>query len=551
MATTGNTVSRFRIQELAAFLVLVSLSGFLIISAASFFVNQKVKINGPIYKQIVQGKDLVADILPPPEYIIESYLVVLQALNEPDNTKQQLLFERFRKLKGEYEERHVYWKKALPEGGIKKILLEDSYRPAVVFYDKALNEFFPAIVKGDVKSADAVVKTSLNVAYESHRQQIDRLVKLTTAYDERIENEAASTLNLYSLLLIAICLTMIAACIMVSVFVVRSIRKTFDLFIDITNRIADGDLSVDVPIAGRGRFRTMLVSLHSMVDQLRKIIHQVNGTSSQLLTTAADISSTSVRIAKVSEIVAGNSLTVATAGEQMVSASHSISHNCHIAAGNSEKSSVIATTGVEVVHNTISVMERIAGQVRALAATVGNLGQRSQQIGTIIGTIDDIADQTNLLALNAAIEAARAGEQGRGFAVVADEVRALAERTTKATREIAEMIKVIQTETQGAVKAMVESVSEVESGTVEAGRSGDALQEIFAQVNEVSRQVKQIATAAVDQTTATEQINEGIYRITDLVQETVDGAHTCAGAASQLTVLAQELKISIGQFRFA
>ena len=160
--------------------------------------------------------------------------------------------------------------------------------------------------------------------------------------------------------------------------------------------------------------------------------------------------------------------------------------------------------------------------------------QRSDQIGEIIGTIEDIADQTNLLALNAAIEAARAGEQGRGFAVVADEVRALAERTTRATREIGEMIKAIQKETKGAVAAMEQGVHQVETGTEEAARSGQALQDILAQVNDVAMQVNQIATAAEEQTATTSEISSNMLQITEVVQQTSHGAHESATAAAQL-----------------
>jgi methyl-accepting chemotaxis protein len=194
-------------------------------------------------------------------------------------------------------------------------------------------------------------------------------------------------------------------------------------------------------------------------------------------------------------------------------------------------------------------MEQIAERVKESAHTVESLGARSDQIGAIVGTIEDIADQTNLLALNAAIEAARAGEQGRGFAVVADEVRALAERTTRATREIGEMIKAIQVETAGAVNSMESGVKVVERGMESSRRSGQALQEILDVINEVTMQVHQIATAAEEQTAVTGEISTNIHQITDVVHQTANGAHQTADAASSLSNLSVDLENLVKRFK--
>ena len=199
---------------------------------------------------------------------------------------------------------------------------------------------------------------------------------------------------------------------------------------------------------------------------------------------------------------------VATAIEQMTATILEVAKNSNQAAESAREAAVTATKGGEIVGKNIDGMAKIAKSVRESADTIETLGRSSDQIGEIIEVIDDIADQTNLLALNAAIEAARAGEQGRGFAVVADEVRKLAERTTKATKEIAAMIKSIQSDTSGAVASMEIGTAEVENGVLLANQAGESLNQIVGMVQRVMDMVQQIATAAEEQSAAVEDISK-------------------------------------------
>ena len=194
-------------------------------------------------------------------------------------------------------------------------------------------------------------------------------------------------------------------------------------------------------------------------------------------------------------------------------------------------------------------MRAIADSVGQTAKKVQELGKSSNQIGEIIGVIDDIADQTNLLALNAAIEAARAGEQGRGFAVVADEVRKLAERTSKATKEITQMIQNIQTETQSAVEAMQAGTQQVELGVESTTKAGTSLHEIITTSEQVGNMVMLIATAATEQASATDEINSNIEQIAKITQETATGANESAKAVHELSNLATELHAIVSKFK--
>ncbi len=316
-------------------------------------------------------------------------------------------------------------------------------------------------------------------------------------------------------------------------------------------RIAAGDLSIKVDYQSRDEIGQLADSFRHMISNLQELIGKISLSSDMVASSATQLSSASAQIAAGAEEVASQTGSVAAASEEMAATSSEIAKNCGIAADESTSANATAQEGTTIVDGTISTMQQIAEKVKESAKTVERLGSKSDQIGEIIGTIEDIADQTNLLALNAAIEAARAGEHGRGFAVVADEVRALAERTSKATKEIGVMIRAIQQETKEAVNAMEERVKEVGSGCAEAAKSGNALREIQERIGAVTIQVSQMATAVEEQTATTGEISGNIQQITQVIQVTAREAQESAASAGQLARLAEELQQLTGQFKLA
>jgi methyl-accepting chemotaxis protein/hemerythrin len=316
-------------------------------------------------------------------------------------------------------------------------------------------------------------------------------------------------------------------------------------------KAASGDLSVRADVVGGGEFARLATAFNTMMADMNKAMRQFFSVADTVRDSVVMVRSTTDAMASAAEDVAMQAGTIATASEEMSATSSDIARNCLYAAESAQKATEQTHSGSQLVQNSARLMEGIAQRVNVSSQTVESLGQRSDQIGAIVNTIQDIADQTNLLALNAAIEAARAGEQGRGFAVVADEVRALAERTTKATKEIAAMIKAIQGETQSAVNSMSEGVDEVKRGTVETSRSGEALEDILNKINELTMQISQVATAAEEQTATTHEITNNIQMITDVVNRNVENSRTTTQATTTLAREVENLHELVGHFRLS
>jgi methyl-accepting chemotaxis protein len=349
--------------------------------------------------------------------------------------------------------------------------------------------------------------------------------------------------------IIALVAAALAATLLVALWIIRGISRPLSAAIKTAQRIAERDLTVQVEGAGSTETGQLMAALREMVDNLKGIISETSSTSAYIASASTKLTSTTVRLATGIEEVASQAGTAATASAEMTATSSDIATNCHRAADSAQQAAHTTKEGFNVVKRTVDGIRQRGEEARINAKNIASLGERSDQIGAIVATIEDIADQTNLLALNAAIEAARAGEQGRGFAVVADEVRALAERTTRATKEIGGMIKAIQSETKSAISSMESGVKGSEQGATEAGQLETALQAILEQVDAVSMQVSQIATAAEQQTATTSEITHTIHDISQVVSETSRDTQESASAASDLSRRAEELQALVHQFK--
>jgi methyl-accepting chemotaxis protein len=418
-------------------------------------------------------------------------------------------------------------------------------------YAEGFTKVYDQIKSGAVTTTQDANKSIGQYKEATHQSEAmveEFALKMNKDMKEMVEKATSKTEKIQFVVMLMSVIGIMLAWVQ-ALLIVRSITIPLRRLVATVSTIAAGNLSIAVQVTSKDETGQLMSAMKTMTENLRDIIGQVTDTSTQVASSAAQLQSTAQRIATGAEAVAAQSGTVATAGEEMSATSSDIAQNCQMAASGALRASQSAQNGAAVVDTTVAVMQQIAERVQESARTVAQLGARSDQIGAIIGTIEDIADQTNLLALNAAIEAARAGEQGRGFAVVADEVRALAERTTRATREISEMIKAIQSETKGAVIAMEQGVQQVEAGTMEAAKSGLALRDILEQVNDVAMQVNQIATAAEEQTATTGEISSNMLQITHVVQSTSQGAQESATAATQLSSHAGKLLQLVRQFK--
>ncbi len=340
--------------------------------------------------------------------------------------------------------------------------------------------------------------------------------------------------------------------------IVKGFNETLDAFcfpIEANSKVlaemAGGDFTARLEGEYNGDFNTIKESTNKVAESMSAAILHFSRAIETTADSSVQISDSIEEMAAGSDEQASQTSEVAAAIEEMTRTIFETTKNAGRAADNAKIAGEIAYEGGKVVQDTVERMEAISQVVASAAQTVQQLGRNSGQIGEIIQVIEDIADQTNLLALNAAIEAARAGETGRGFAVVADEVRKLAERTTKATKEIAGMIKNVQQDTDKAVLSIEQGTKEVEKGREMANKAGESLKEIIEASNRVLDEVTQVAGASEEQSASAEQISKNIDEINNISKESSAGIKKIAVSADKLNDLMNNLRSLINNFKIS
>ena len=393
------------------------------------------------------------------------------------------------------------------------------------------------LLNTDLLTNSEAVNTVLNRLLEINTQQ-------TLDTNQQAADQYASAFNLVvTLLVIATGLTLLFAWLLTN-----SITKPIANALSAAEEIAEGNLTRPITVDGQDEAGRLLAAMSKMQDKLRDTLQRISGSATQLASAAEELNSVTDESARGLTQQNNEIEQAATAVNEMTSAVEEVARNAVSTSEASKNATTSAGDGRDLVQETVSAIERMSADVQSTATLIGDLANESRDIGKVLDVIRGLADQTNLLALNAAIEAARAGEAGRGFAVVADEVRALAHRTQQSTSEIERMIGSIQSGTEHAVDSMRNSTERAESTLNIARGAGMSLDTINSAIVEINERNLVIASAAEEQAQVAREVDRNLVNIRDLSVQSATGASQTSAASNELSRLALDLNNMVGRF---
>ncbi|KJY97960.1 HAMP domain-containing methyl-accepting chemotaxis protein [Pseudoalteromonas ruthenica] len=423
----------------------------------------------------------------------------------------------------------------------------ESYRDDIV---RTANSIFTSYSPQDYIDARSTIN-------DLEAQVVDKIntILQTSAREEQVDaisalNHLVEGLNLTLIIIVIITLIAFVVAGIIAYLISHSIITRLNNVLETAESVSIGDLSRPaIAHANKDEIDSLAAATNKMSSSLHDLMALITSLATQVRESSLEISSTNEQIANRSQNSADQSTQIATAIEEMSSTVSEVARQSQQASGNSEQAREYAAHGAEAVSQTVAEIRSASSRVQNTSSSVTELGELSNQIGNIISVISAIAEQTNLLALNAAIEAARAGEQGRGFAVVADEVRTLAERTTKATDEVAQTITAIQKQTHQAVESMHSSVEQVNSSVSMAEQAGEQLSNIMQSASDIASMIQSIATATEEQSVVAAEMAKDVSDIERASQASLNDTQGALEIAKQLNSQAGELSESVQRFK--
>jgi methyl-accepting chemotaxis protein len=541
-------LKNLRIRTRLALLVGVNICSLLFLSVLVFVSYHAVGVESKFSQTSHQLANIGGDYENPVMSLLNAYPAASRALHADSPSEIAQFAQSVRAMRSDYEAGFAKYEKETLSAEMRQEI-EEGHNSAEAWFDLAERQYFPALESGNKEAAQEIWQLKMEPAFQRNDASVQRIADLVNQGIDQNDRATVTTLRHYKFYMCAAAAISLLITAVLGWVVAGQISGGIAKMHNLIESLACCDLTAEVRSESEDEIGQMQDAMRRTILSLRSMMRSLHRDSELLAAASAEMhSAADETVERISKNNATAQQTAAAMAE-MHAAIQEVSDYAQRTALVAQKTEGAAQQGCSIGQDAVSAVQSIATATESVEQRILALGSSSEQIGRIVSTIDEIAEQTNLLALNAAIEAARAGEHGRGFSIVAGEVRRLAERTTRATKEIEGMVETIQRDTQETVEAMRGGTTQVTSGVEKTSTMGNTLHSIQTLAQDTGAQVAHIATATTQQLAAIGEISANFSNISEFVQHTNTTAEQTASASSDLSRMASELRQQLGQFK--
>ncbi|HEV3261464.1 MAG TPA: methyl-accepting chemotaxis protein [Gemmataceae bacterium] len=544
---------RFRDMTIRAKLTALVLFSAVCLSAVlglSLWVLYEYRINGPLYDRLSRRAAALSDVEPATFYTAHPYLVLLQLSTATDPEEIRQLHEDLDKVERLFNERQAYWTENLYDGPLKQALTEDVWPSAREFYRVARADFLPLLGKGDGQRARQALKDKVLPRFLAQRQAIQRTVQTAKQATAREEEQVAQSVHFWLTTMIVVSILSVVVIVGSGWLVGRQIVRPTGTILKRVQEMAGGasDLTARVEIESNDEVGQLAKGINAMIAKIQAVVQRVREGSVQLLSTASQMSATAKQQEGTMHGLSSSTSEIAAAVREISATSKELSGTMGEVNERANEAAALATKGRARLTGMETVMHEVAESTASISSKLATIRDKADDINAVVTTITKVADQTNLLSINAAIEAEKAGEYGRGFLVVAREIRRLADQTAVATLDIENMVRQMQDAVSAGVMQVDKFSGQVRAGVERVAELNAQTGKIIEEVEGLSSRFRSVNEGMRNQSIGAQQINEAMMQVSAGTKQTGATLDEFNKATAYLRQSVELLNKEIAQF---
>ena len=544
----------FSIKARLYAMTIVGMVGFVAVLGLAHYVNSVYVVGGTVYQQIALATQLRGEQAPPTIFLGPSYIILREVRSTSDPAEVSSLLERYRKREALYHERHAYWVRALPDGEVKEHLEGPVHQPTAEYFRLAREEYLPLIGRADEVSkqkAALILGDKIRPLFYQHWRATDEFNVMVDRYARQQEAQALARTHFWERVMLFLSLGAVLGIGAVGIGMARGISRSTRLLIQSVNGMASGasDLTARLEVNGRDEMGELAGGINSLVAKIQSVVARVREASLQVLSTASQIAATAREQDATVQGLSSSSAEVAAAVREIGATTKELSGTMNEVNDRANQAAHLATSGRSRLGSMETTMQHLVESTASISGKLASIREKADRINLVVTTVTKVADQTNLLSINAAIEAEKAGEYGRGFLVVAREIRRLADQTAVATLDIENMVRHMHDAVTTGVMQMDKFAEEVRSGVAGVAEISGQTGQIIEEVHGLSDRYHDVNEAMRNQAIGAGQIDEAMVGMTTNIRQTASALEEFKRATAHLRSSVESLNQEIAQFK--